>query len=298
MKSARATSAWITLLALCLPLGAQEGTTTKRAKKQNPNQPPAKPAWPEMTPRRKARVETLLKTLARKGDTANTKVKLEKQLVKIGLPCGKRLMIRFSDSPHRDINHHLTRVLDQILTKEQAPLLAQHANHPHAAGRLYVISRLARYNDKKYLPLFKTARKDKNPEVAFHAAIGLATTALDKDALELIFQRCVKEWYEIGNSVTEALQVIRGYEAMVWLQKRIRNGKLVEKVCGLRLMRALAPKEMGRSILPYLDSEDYIIKKEAVNTLRVVVDGKKPFPLSELTVFRIQQLRKEWKARL
>ena len=85
---------------------------------------------------------------------------------------------------------------------------------------------------------------------------------------------------------------------MAWLQKRIRNGKLMEQVTGLRLMRALAPKEMGRSILPYLDSEDYIIKKEAVNALRVVVDGKKPFPLTELTVFRIQQLRKEWKARL
>lgn len=274
---------------LALPLGAQGGTTTK---------PAAKPVWPEMTPRQKTRVETLLKTLARKGDKANTKVKVEKQLVKIGLPCGRRLMTRFSDSPHRDINQHLTRVLDQILTKEHAPLVAQHADHSQAAGRLYVISRLARYNDKKYLPLFKAARKDKNPEVAFHAAIGLATTTLDKDALELIFQRCMKEWHDIGESVTEALQVIRGFEAMFWLKKRILNGKLVERVAGLRLMRALAPKEMARSILPYLDSEDYIIKKEAVNALRVVVDGKKPFPLQELTVFRIQQLRKEWKARL
>ncbi len=298
MNHSRSTGAGVWLLALCMSLGAQEGTTTKTAKKQDPDQPPAKPAWPEMTSRQKTRVETLLKTLARKGDTANTKIKLEKQLAKIGLPCGKRLILRFSDSPHRDINQHLTRVLDQILTKEHAPLLAQHADHRQAAGRLYVISRLARYNDKKYLPLFKAARKDKNPEVAFQAAIGLATTALDKDALELIFQRCIKEWRDIGDSVTEALQVIRGLEAMAWLQKRIRNGKLMEQVTGLRLMRALAPKEMGRSILPYLDSEDYIIKKEAVNALRVVVDGKKPFPLTELTVFRIQQLRKEWKARL
>ncbi|MHC4078372.1 MAG: HEAT repeat domain-containing protein [Planctomycetota bacterium] len=296
--AARATGAWIAFLALCLPLGAQGGKGGERAKKQDPDQKPVKLSWPEMTPRQKDKVELLLKTLGRKGDKRNTKAKAEKQLVKIGLPCAKRLLLRFSDSPHRDINEHLTRVLDQILTKKHGPLLAQQAGHGHAAGRLYVISRLARYHDKKYLPLFKAARKDKNPEVAFHAAMGLATTALDKKALELIFQRCIKEWSEIGDMVTESLQVIRGVEAMLWLRKRINNGKLAEKVAGLRLMRALAPKEMGRSILPYLDSEDYIIKKEAANALRVVVDGKKPFPLEELTVFRIQQLRAQWKARL
>jgi hypothetical protein len=282
------TATSLALVALCLPLGAQEGTTTKKTR----------PEWPEMAAREKAKVEVLLKTLARKGDKAETKERLEKQLVKIGLPCAKRLILRFSDSPHRDINQHLTRVLDQILTKEHAPLLAQHADHSQAAGRLYVISRLARYHDKKYLPLFKAASKDENQEVAFQAAIGLATTAGDKAALELIFVRCIKDWREIGDSVTEALQVIRGFEAMSWLQQRIKNGKLVEQITGLRLMRALAPKEMARSILPYLDSEDYILKKEAVNALRVVVDGKAPFPLTELTVFRIQQLRKEWKARL
>lgn len=281
---------WLVLLGLCLPLAAQDPTTQKTK--------PKKPEWPEMTARQKDRVETLLKTLARKGDTANTKTKVEKQLVKIGLPCAKRLILRFRDSHNRDINANLTRVLDQILTKKHAPLLAQHADHPAAAGRLYVISRLARTHDKKYLPLFQAARKDKNPEVAFYAAIGLATTTLDKKALELIFQRCSKEWHEIGDSVTESLKVIRGYEAMAWVQKRMANGKLVEQITGLRLMRALAPKKMARSILPYLDSEDYILKKEAVNTLRVVVDGKDPFPLTELTVFRIQQLRKEWKARL
>lgn len=282
------TLALLALLGPCLPLAAQDPATQKTKR----------PEWPEMTARQKSKVETLLATLARKGDTQNTKAKVEKQLVKIGLPCGKRLILRFSDSPHRDINANLTRVLDQILTREHAPLLAQHADHSAAAGRLYVISRLARYNDKEYLPLFQAARKDKDPEVAFHAAIGLATTSLDKDALEVIFVRCAKEWQDIGDSVTKSLEVIRGFEAMVWLQKRIRNGKLVEQITGLRLMRALAPKEMARSILPYLDSEDYVIKKEAVNALRVVVDGKEPFPLAELTVFRIQQLRKEWKSRL
>lgn len=284
-----ATISWVTLLAMCLPALHAQDPTTQKSKK---------PEWPEMSARQKARVETLLKTLARKGDSTNTKTKTEKQLVSIGLPCAKRLILRFADSPHRDINQHLSRVLDQILTKKHAPLLAQHADHPEVAGRIYVISRLARYHDKKYLPLFEAARKDKSPEVAFHAALGLASTALDKDALELIFQRCVKDWHDIGDSVTESLKVARGFEAMSWLQKRIRNGKLVEQVTGLRLMRALAPKEMARSILPYLDSEDYILKKEAVNALRVVVDGKEPFPLTQLTVFRIQQLRKEWKARL
>ena len=163
--AARTTGAWVAFLALCLPLGAQEGSTTKNTKKRDPDKPPARPEWPEMTPRQKTRVETLLKTLARKGDKARTKAKAEKQLVKIGLPCGKRLMLRFSDSPHRDINQHLTRVLDQILTRKHAPLLAQHANHPHAAGRLYVISRLARYHDKKYLPQFKGRKLRAAPTV-------------------------------------------------------------------------------------------------------------------------------------
>ncbi len=296
MNSAtRTTGAVLALVGLCLPLSAQH---SKKHQKQDKKQEPAELKWPEMTRAQKDKVEILLRTLARKGDRRNTKARVEKQLVKIGLPCARRLMIRFSDSQHRNINDHLTRVLDQVLTKDQAPLLAQQAKHKHVAGRLYVISRLARYHDKKYLPQFKAARKDKDPEVAFHAALGLATTTMDKAALELIFLRCIKEWQEIGDMVTETLQVIRGFDAMMWLQKRIRNGKLVERVAGLRLMRALAPKEMGRSILPYLESEDFIIKKEAVNALRVVVDGQKPYPLDELTVFRIQQLRTEWRARL
>ena len=53
-----------------------------------------------------------------------------------------------------------------------------------------------------------------------------------------------------------------------------------------------------RSVLPHLDSEDAIVKKEAINTLRVIVDGKKPLPLKELTAFRLPQLISEWKARL
>ena len=63
-------------------------------------------------------------------------------------------------------------------------------------------------------------------------------------------------------------------------------------------MRALGPKQSAGIISRFLDSTDSIVKKEAINTLRVIVDGKKPLPLKELTVFQSIELAKQWKARL
>ena len=64
------------------------------------------------------------------------------------------------------------------------------------------------------------------------------------------------------------------------------------------MMRSLAPESAKSLVRPFLDSDQSIIKKEAINTLRVIVDGKEPMPLKKITVFLVIKLAKEWKRRI
>jgi len=64
----------------------------------------------------------------------------------------------------------------------------------------------------------------------------------------------------------------------------------------LRLLRSLAPKELTGPIVPFLDHEFQGVKKEAINTLRVIVDGAEP--LEELSAFQAIEMANEWKKRL
>ena len=66
---------------------------------------------------------------------------------------------------------------------------------------------------------------------------------------------------------------------------------VADQMAGLRLLRQLAVKDHVVVVRGYLGSPDHTVKREAVNTMRVL-HGEAP--IENLTVFQAIEMAKEW----
>lgn len=280
--------AWAALLAV---LG-----TAPAAAQQPPKPAPAKPAWPKLAAKDKAAGEKWLKLL--RSEKELVQMKAIDQLTLIGPGFAGRLLRSMKDSKNANINDQLAEVLDRILRPEHTAPLGLHARHKSSFGRRYVLKKLATFGRMESVPVFTAARKDKDIEVKYYAAIGLVKTKKDLAALDTIFERCLEQWGDIGDEVTRFLQGSRSADFVPWIRQHLAKGETHDQVTVMRLMRSLAPASAKTVIKPFLDSEHSILKKETINTLRVIVDGKDPLPLKKITVFRVISMAKDWKKRI
>lgn len=264
---------------------------------QRPPKPAAqKPTWPKLSAKDKAAGEKWLKLLRSKKELI--RMRAIDQLTLVGPGFADRLLRSMKDSPHGNINEQLAEVLDRLLRPEHAAPLGLHARHKSTFGRRYVLKKLATFGRVESVPVFTAARKDKDIEVKYYAAIGLVKTKKDTAALDTIFERCLEQWGDIGDEVTRFLQGSRSADFVPWIRTRLKEGETHDQVTVMRLMRSLAPASAKSVIKPFLDSEHSILKKETINTLRVIVDGKDPLPLKKITVFRVIKMAKDWKKRI
>jgi hypothetical protein len=286
--------AW--LLALVLPIAAAPALAqAAQDKKTDKPQKVQAPRWPEMSKADQSKGRKWLKLLASKKD--KTHQKASDELLALGVGMGDLMFKRMTDSP-RNFNERIVFVLEQILKPSHSPLIALHASHKSTFARRYVFKKLAMFGQDGLTPVFKKARKDKDIEVSYYASLGLVKTARDFDALDQIFKRCEEEWGEIGDEVSRYLADSRSEKFCPWIYKKLASKEITEHIALLRVMRSIAPKESKSLVRRFLDSEHSILKKEAINTLRVIVDGEKPIPLKKLTVFQIIKMAKEWKVRI
>jgi hypothetical protein len=285
---------YATRVALAALLIGAAGPAFSQGKKKQ--EKPPKPSWPVLSKTDQAKGKKWI------GLIGSKKVKIREQAAAIlkglGLGIADRLFKRLTDSPGRDVNEHVIAVLDQILKPEHAELVSLHAKHKSVAGRRYVMKRLANYGRTISTPAFEHARKDKDVEVAYYASLGLIKTTRDAAALDSVFARCVEEWGEVGDEVTRILTPARSDKFNPWIGKKLASSEVNEQTTALRMMRSLAPETAKTMVRPLLDSDQSILKKEAINTLRVIVDGKEPMPLRKITVFLVIKLAKEWKQRI
>ena len=267
-------------------------TTVVTAQKEKP----PKPSWPKLKQAERDRGEKFIKLLRSKKDEVRTKA--IDNLVAMGLGMADRMFRRMSDSPHSNINTELAHVLDQILQPKHTPLIALHCKHKSVFARRYVMKTLCKFAQQDSVSTFKQGRKDKDVEVAYYASLGLVKTTKDLDALDAIYNRCLEEWGELQDEVTRHLEVVRSDDFLGWISKKLKEDEIQERVTVLRIMRSIAPAGAKRMVRPSLDSEHSIIKKEAINTLRVIVDGKPPMPLKKITVFMVIKMAKDWRRRI
>ena len=282
----RAAGAAVVLLTLLARVPCQE-------KDENE---PAPPTWPQLS---KQEAETAAKWIPLLGsEKAETRAKAEEQLMMLPIGVCDRLLKKMKDGENRNINTQLVAILDQRLLPEHAPLIALHARHKSTAGRRYVAKKLAAFGAASTAKALKAGMKDKDVEVAYYSALGLARVSRDEAALDAVFARCVDNWDELGDEVGRFWRDCRHGDYLPWLRKKLQSKPIMETVTALRFMRYLAPQEAASVVRPFLSRTDVILKQEAINALRVMVDGDEPIPLKKLTSFRVISLAKKWQARI
>lgn len=251
----------------------------------------AKPEWPDPS----AKSRELVKLGLRKLDDEDKEVvaKTEQDLIALGPEIAPLLFRQFTDRKEA-IHGSLSRILDGIVLPEHAPLLLPLLERKHGALRRDVTRRLARFRLPAMQKTLEQLRKDKDPEVDYYAALGLAGLG-QFDHMEVVFERCRTDWHGANALAGEILTPVRGSEGVMWLKAKL-DGEEEDEICALRMMRFLCPKDYAGIPASRLDSRSGAAKKEAINALRVIVDGDEP--LENLSVFQAIEHAKKWKARI
>ena len=215
------------------------------------------------------------------------------KLIKIGAGAAPVLIPLINDRSE-SVNEHLFAVLDANIDKSHAALLAREASRPSVEWRRYLTKKLAGFHDKDLLPVLKSALKDKDLDIQFYAGLGLL--ALGKqDGLDTVMLAAKQRWAKFGTITAQVLPAGRSAQCSLKVFEKIAAARPTDQMAGLRLLRYLMVKEQGMLLRRYLESADFTVKREAINTARVV-HGEKP--LKKLSSFQAIDLAKKWLQKL
>src|SRR5690606_11657770 len=168
------------------------------------------------------------------------------------------------------------------------------SGRPSVEWRRYMLRRLAGFHDPDMAAVFKPALKDKDPDITFYASLGLL--GLGKhDGLDIMLLAAKQRWAEFGDITAEVLPASRANENAMPIFEKIAAAQPTDQMAGLRLLRYLMVKEQGILLRRYLESADFTVKKEAINTARVL-HGEQP--LDQLSRFQAIDQAKQWLGKL
>lgn len=255
--------------------------------RQQTDQPQKLAEWPVLSDTDKDRVRALVGQFRKPDEKLYEPAR--KGLIDLGAGTAPILLSQVSDRAD-NVNGQLLAVLEAVVTGAHGPLLAREAKKPSVELRRWVTKRMSRFVDPDLLPVLQAARKDKDPETAFHGALG-ALALRTKDALPEVIAYTKTHWTEVSALVAEVLPAARGKEASGWVFEAIAKAPVPEQMTGLRLLRHLATKEQASALRPFLEATDHAVKKEAVNAVRVL-HGEAP--VDNLPVFQVIELAKKW----
>ena len=279
-------------LAVCPTLVAQEPGDPPRDN-EKPAQPERLTEWPSGDEAQKRRIVFLVKRLD--AEDEETAAEAERELVALG-DTTVRMLLRSYSEDKPALEEPIRRILDAVTDERHAALLAQLADDRNHYVRAWVMARLGEFGLEESRPvLAHAAKKDKDPEVVFRASLGLAGLG-DTSVLPVLFDRCSEDWPQVGTDVTRILSRARSPEMAQAIAERMDPKRERTVTTGLRLMRGAAPESYRKVVGTYLDWRSHSVKKAAINTLRVIVDGDEP--VEDLSVFDVIKIAKEWKARI
>jgi hypothetical protein len=277
-------AAWLTfLLPTLLPAQAPAKADAK----------PAKPAeWPALDAAAAARAEQLAKNLAHEKEEVRKNAAAELQ--QLGAGAAPALLRKLTDrAPEK--NEPYLAALDAVVTAEQAGPLSRVLRDTRASARVWALRRFTAFHDPAHAPILRSALADRDPEVKFRAALALAAGG-DLTGMDLVLERARSDWKELGGELLAALEPARGEKPARWLLDKLEPTEFSAALARIRLLRALGTKETVVILKPLLDSNDHALKRETINTLRVVIDGQPV--LDDLSVFQAIEMAKEWKQKI
>lgn len=210
-------------------------------------------------------------------------------LVQFGDAAAPILFVLCSDAAG-NVNEQLFLVFDAMLTARHSALLVRECKKPKVELRRYLVRRLARFGEAELLPALQALVADKDPETSFFASLGCLALG-DQKALPAVMTYTKTQWKAVGPLVAEVLPMGRSHEAGAAVFAAIAKAPVPEQMAGLRLARYLALKEQSVIVRTYLQAADHQVKKEAVNTMRVLYGQE---PAENLTVFEAIKQANEW----
>ena len=242
--------------------------------------------WPALKETDKERVLSLAAQF-RKDPKLHEEAK--RQLIALGDGAMPLLLQQVSDKDEA-FNAHLFSVFDETLKPAHAALMARESKKPKVELRRYLFMRMCRFVDPELVPVLKGACKDKDEPTAFYASLGLLALK-EREAVPAVIAYTMTRWKEVGAITAEVLPAARSMDAGTWVFEAIAKAPPAEQMAGLRLVRYLAVKEHLLIMRTYLKAEDHTVKKEAVNTVRVL-HGEAP--IENLNVFNAIQEAEAW----
>ncbi|MEO6598170.1 MAG: hypothetical protein ABIP94_25785 [Planctomycetota bacterium] len=281
-----------TILLLLLAMAIPTAVAAQGDGKREPAPASEKLAeWPELKQPDKDRVLALVGQF-RKEDP-ELRADATKQLLAIGAG-GMPLLLQQVSDRAENINSHLFALFDSLLEPRHSALMARETKKPRIELRRYLMQRLCRFGDKDLLPVLEATSKDKDEATAFYAALGMLAQKR-REAVPAVVTYTKLHWKEVGPITAEVLPAARSQEVGAWVFEAIAKAPAAEQMAGLRLLRYLAVKEHNLIMRTYLQAPDHTVKKEAVNTMRVL-NGEDP--IENLTVFQAIEMAKQWLAKI
>lgn len=255
-------------------------------------QDPEKPSeWPKLTKRESDRARAAAKQFRKKQ--ARLHQAATELLKGMGAGVAPVLIPLISDRA-QNINRYIFEVLDHVVDESHAALLAREAARKSVACRRYVARTLAGVRDAAALPALKRMLNDKDADIAFFAALG-ALAAGDQVGVDGVLAVARQRWTEHRALIAATLTPSRSDAAGMLVWAKIEEARPTDQMAGLRLLRYLATKGQRGRLRSYLESADFAVKREAINTARAL-HGEAA--LEKLSSFQAINLAKQWLEKL
>ncbi len=272
------------LLALIAPRLAPAQGDTKPAPATTA---PKLEEWPTLKDTDKERVLALVGQFRKADPQLHEEAK--RQLIALGDGALPLLLQQVSDRTE-NCNPLLFAVFDVMLQPRHSALMARESKKPRVELRRYLMLRLCRFVDPELLPVLKAGCKDKDEATAFYASLGMLALK-EREVVPAVLAYTKVQWKDTGALVAEVLPAARSMNAGNWVFEAIAKAPAADQMAGLRLLRYLAVKEHSLLLRTYLQASDHTVKKEAVNTMRVLYGEA---PIENLTVFQAIKMAEEW----
>jgi hypothetical protein len=247
--------------------------------------------WPALKDTDKDKVLALAGQFRKQNPQLHEEAK--QQLIALGDGALPLLLQQTSDRAD-NTNAQLFAVFDAMLGPRHAALMARETKKERVELRRYLTRRLCRFGDPDMAPIFGTLQKDKDELTAFYAQLGLLALK-HREALPPVLAYTKGHWNEVGALVAETLAPARSQELGEAVFEAIAKAQATDQMAGLRLLRYVMVKDQTVILRRYLEASDHAVKREAVNTARVL-HGEPA--VENLSVFQAIEQAKQWLQKL
>ncbi|PIE24813.1 MAG: hypothetical protein CSA62_03000 [Planctomycetota bacterium] len=296
-------------LALCsallaAPLALAQGTSRaplpkssqadSRAKGNRDSKKARKPEWPRLKFVRKNITKEKMRLLTAK-DT-DKRASARQSILSYGPATCPVLMDGLNDKQSPQMQRAIGDLLDELTQAAHASLIAKAYKPKNLALSRWVVRRLASFQNKGNTKFFREAAKHQDSQISETAQFALASLG-NTEALPFLLRLTREQWDKRNLEIRSVLPALKGKAATKQLATRLALSKdSKEKIACLRLLAGAGTKDAVPSIASMLNSSQHQVRVAAINALRGIIDGQRPY--ANLTVFNAINEVKKWKSRL